>query len=518
MQPRPQPQPIPAPPRQPVPRTRVASKVRKKPRRIFGLSPMVVLGLFGALSASMCAALAVGAFFLLGMGRVVPGVSALGVDLGGMTVDEATMALQAQWGDFTLRDGDRTWTLDPARLGLGLDAAATAQRAADVMMPFVRTEIAPSVALNAAEAERGLREIEGRVALAAIDAGIRLVDGAVQPSPPVNGRVLDIPATLAALQSDPAAALVRGDLTLRMREVAPAVSDASALVAQASPLLASPLRVRAYDPIDDDDVVWQVAPAQWADWLTAREDASSTLGLSLSLDAAQVAAFLQNEARRTLRDGEYIDLDAAAAALSDAVGKLDPNATVRVFHEDRVHTVRSGETITSIAWDYGVPYPYIQQANGGIEDVSIGQQITIPSADTFFDYEPVADKRIVVSISGQWTKVYENGDLLWDWQSSTGIFSSPTWPGVYQIISFEENAYAGNWNLYMPNFMGVYRPIPGSDFTNGFHGFPTRGGGQLLWENSLGTRVTYGCILLSDANVQRLWDWVELGVVVEILP
>jgi lipoprotein-anchoring transpeptidase ErfK/SrfK len=113
-------------------------------------------------------------------------------------------------------------------------------------------------------------------------------------------------------------------------------------------------------------------------------------------------------------------------------------------------------------------------------------------------------------------RVYEDGNLKWDWLASTGIQSSPTWPGIYQIISHEPNAYAANWDLWMPNFMGVYRPIPGTDFTNGFHGFPTRGASQLLWTNSLGTRVTYGCILLSNENVQALYEWAEEGVIVEI--
>jgi predicted pyridoxine 5'-phosphate oxidase superfamily flavin-nucleotide-binding protein len=63
---------------------------------------------------------------------------------------------------------------------------------------------------------------------------------------------------------------------------------------------------------------------------------------------------------------------------------------------------------------------------------------------------------------------------------------------------------------------GIYHPVPNSDFTNGFPGFPTRGGGQLLWENNLGTRVTYGCVLLSDQNVQILYNWAETGVVVAI--
>ncbi len=147
-----------------------------------------------------------------------------------------------------------------------------------------------------------------------------------------------------------------------------------------------------------------------------------------------------------------------------------------------------------------------------------GQAVTIPSPDDLLPVPIVPDKRILVSISQQRTRVYENGALKWDWPTSTGINSSPTSPGIFQIQSHEPNAYAANWNLWMPHFMGVYRPLPSADFMNGFHGFPTRGSSQLLWTNSLGTRVTYGCILLSNENARALYDWAEDGVVVEIEP
>ena len=65
-----------------------------------------------------------------------------------------------------------------------------------------------------------------------------------------------------------------------------------------------------------------------------------------------------------------------------------------------------------------------------------------------------------------------DGQLKWEWPASTGIDSSPTAPGVFQIQSHEPNAYAGNWDLWMPSFMGIYRPVPTSEFMNGFHGFP----------------------------------------------
>src|SRR5690606_36460480 len=109
----------------------------------------------------------------------------------------------------------------------------------------------------------------------------------------------------------------------------------------------------------------------------------------------------------------------------------------------------------------------------------------------------VRHKRIIVSISQQRMWAYENQSLRWEWPVSTGINSSPTSPGIFQIQSHESNAYAGNWDLWMPNFMGIYRPVPDVDFMNGFHGFPTRGGSTLLCTDDLGHPVTYGCILLS---------------------
>ena len=67
--------------------------------------------------------------------------------------------------------------------------------------------------------------------------------------------------------------------------------------------------------------------------------------------------------------------------------------------------------------------------------LSVGQSITIPSQDNLLPLPIIWDKRIVVSISQQRVRVYENGAIKWDWIASTGIDSSPTWTGVYQIIA-----------------------------------------------------------------------------------
>lgn len=505
---------IPAPPQQNgvVPQKK---RRRAKKRKRGSVKISLLIGIAAAFILSTCAAVTLAGLLLFGMGRVTPGVEAMGLDLGGMTEAQAADALQDAMQRVTLRDGERVFSLVAATSGIAFDPVATAANAADQGMGplFGGLQLPAVVSINQDDFSRALQSIQNQIEQPAKNATIRLVDGQVEAVSPVNGRLLDIPKTVTAFAANPAVELMDGTIDLQMREVAPAVTDATPLLQQASTLLASPLRVRVYNPITDQTDIWEASPAVWGEWIIPQTSEGG--GISLALDNAAVESFLQSQ---QIASGYNIQMDEAVQIINSAVAALNPNATIRIYQQDRIHTVQAGETITSIAWDYGVPYPYIQQANPGVDALTAGMQLTVPSADNFLDFPVVYDKRIVVSISGQWTKVYEDGSLKWDWKSSTGINSSPTWPGIYQIISHEPNAYAANWDLYMPNFMGVYRPIPGSDFTNGFHGFPTRGGGQLLWENSIGTRVTYGCILLSNTNAELLYNWAEEGVVVEILP
>jgi len=451
---------------------------------------------------------------------VLPGVRAAGVDVGGLSQPEAAAALATEWRTITVRDGDRRWQINPAELGVALNAQATAAdayaqgRGDGGLFAALMGEVSiePRLTLNPTQLEAGLNSLADQVNVPAADAGITLVNGVAQTTDPRPGRGLNITATMAAITEN--SELSDGVLDLTMTVIQPTLTDATPILAQAQALLANPLAVRVYDPVSGDIVEWVQSPQNWATWLTA----SATGGqLSLAADPISVRAFLDDQSR-TLNGTQYLNLDEATAQIQAAIQAGDTRPTIRIYHNDRTHTVRSGESIISIAWDYGVPYPWVQQANPGVDVLSVGQTLTIPSPDNFMPFAVVPDKRIVVNISQQNVKVYENGNLKWDWVASTGIQNSPTWPGVYQVISHVPNAYAANWNLHMPNFMGVYQPVPSADFTNGFHGFPTRGGGQLLWENSLGTRVTYGCILLSNQNVQLLYDWAETGVIVEIQP
>jgi len=478
----------------------------------------------------LCLLALVGGFgLLLGSGQVLPGVSSVGVDLGGMDEAEAARALAAAWESrgVLLRDGDRTWQVSPAELGIGLDAGATAAAAQSwgrsdggisgaLQSLAGGVEIEPVLDLDLSRLMAYFEENRSHIDIPATNAGVRLVNGQAVAAPAAEGRELNVATTVERMRVDGAGELADGALDLVMSPVQPAVTDASPLVAQANALLSSPFDVRGYDPIRDEWHTWSAPPETWAAWLAAAPDPASGTGLLLSLAADGPAGFLESAAH--FADERYIEIDEAVTAMQEALAQNATEATVRVWHRETTYSVRPGQTLAAIAEEVGIPYPYIQAVNPGVnvDALSVGQMLTLPSKDVLVPLPPVPHKRIVISRGQQHLWAYENGQVVFDWVVSTGLPSSPTALGVFQVQSHEENAYAQQWNLYMPHFMGFYHPGPNMDLMNGFHGFPTRGGGYLLWTGDLGRPVTYGCVLLSLENAETLFKWAEEGVVVEV--
>jgi LysM repeat protein len=466
---------------------------------------------------------------LYGSGRVLPGVRSAGVDLGSMTKEKAAQALTDAWNSngLSLRDGDRTWAVTPAEIGITIDAAATASAAAEygrsnggfsgALQALVgQVEINPVLTVDLAQLTAYLEHAQLSLNQPAVNAGVRLVNGQVVASPATEGRELDIVSTVERMRVDAAGELADGALDLDMFATYPTITDAAPLVAQANALLSSPFVVSAYDPIRDEWHRWSAPPELWSAWLTAESAPANATGLALTLNAAGPTAFLQ--ANSSFGDERYIEIEDALAEMQETLARGQTDVTIRVWHDSTVYTVQAGQTLASIAEDIGMPYPYIQAVNPGIntDALSIGQTLTIPSKDILVPLPPLPNKRIVISRGQQHLWAYENGQVMFDWVISTGLPSSPTALGVFQIQTHELNAYADQWNLYMPHFMGFYHPGPNMDLMNGFHGFPTRGGGYLLWSGDLGHPVTYGCVLLSLENAEALFNWAEDGVVVEI--
>jgi lipoprotein-anchoring transpeptidase ErfK/SrfK len=481
---------------------------------------------------------------------ILSGVSALGQDLSGRTRAQASEMIRAEWSSrkVILEGGEQSWTLSPEQLGVMLDADAMAEAAygqgrsepsLNAVAPTVRRIVAssglfpldteaaavtPVWAFDRAAAMATIRTLAGQIDIPMQNAGVTVVDGQIQTTAAQQGRALDVGDLLTTLESHPwEVALARPEnvplrFTMPVVDQPPAIADASSLVAELAPLLASPITVRLYDPIRDERLSWTVQPADMGRWVGVGEAIDAANGqkkLTWSVDEQLVREFVTAQ-NASFGDERYVDADSAGPALAEAFRQRQGEIRQTVKHGERQHVVKAGETLSSIAYEYGFPYPYLMLANPGKDNLLVGDTITIPSVDVLVPLPVVENKRIIVSISKQNMKAYENGQLKWDWPASTGIDSSPTSPGIYQIQTHEEMAYAANWDLYMPWFMGIYRPIPGQEFMNGFHGFPSRDRRQLLWTRNLGSKVTYGCVMLSTENTKTLYDWAEAGVIVEI--
>jgi len=467
-------------------------------------------GTFGAMS------LAAMAYYF--SGEILPGVSAFGVSLGGMDVDQAANALTVGWATITVKAGERTVQVNPAQLGLSLDAQATARKASQegrgqgdlIQALFGKTYIEPVLVVDSAKLFEGITVLAPQLEKPAQNATIRMTNGQLIPIAAVIGSKVDTAGTVARLTQSASAAFASGTLELATTTLNPTVIDATALLEKARTLLASPLTLNLYDPISNQTNSVSIPPSQWGAWLTTE---NTPMGVQFAVDKGALSTVLKAQSPG---NGRTFDADQGAQVLNNALAIGQNTATVQIHYQPTQYAVQSGDTLTSIAWKIGIPYWRIARANpnANLDTLSVGQVITLPPKDANLEVPIIPNKRIVISISKQKMWAYENGQVKWDWAASTGITSSPTMPGVYQILSHEQTAYAGNWDLDMPFFMAIYDAVPG--FSNGIHGMPTRNGRSVLWENALGRPVTYGCILLSNANARALYEWAQEGVVVEI--
>lgn len=121
-------------------------------------------------------------------------------------------------------------------------------------------------------------------------------------------------------------------------------------------------------------------------------------------------------------------------------------------------------------------------------------------------------KYILVDISDQHMYVYEGDVMIYSFVASTGM-NNATRTGLFYVQSKIPNAYGSTWNIWMPNWLGIYWA---GGLENGIHALPILPNGATLWEGYLGRPVSYGCVVLGSYESRLLYDWSEIGTPVEI--
>lgn len=128
-------------------------------------------------------------------------------------------------------------------------------------------------------------------------------------------------------------------------------------------------------------------------------------------------------------------------------------------------------------------------------------------------YRLFPPKRIEIDISEQRLYAWEGDTLVHKYPVSTGLRGRDTAPGHYQVLDKIPMAYSSIWRLKMPNWLGIYY-VGGIE--NGIHALPIRPDGTVMWGGLLGQRASYGCIILGNKAAKTIYNWSEIGTVVNI--
>lgn len=507
----------------------VQSKANTKSMgKILGILLLVLVVL--ALLVPM-AAVAGTALYVRETQMILPGVAVGPVDLSNLPLAEASTYIDNYWNNtthFVVLNDQYKWTVTPPNIGLWIDPVQTAQKAFDVgrntggvgeimkLAGLQSIAVEPVVTFNEEFAREVLLDLSTRMNIPSQDATLAqdpLGQGHWYAQAGVDGWGLDVEAAIAMIKADPQAVLAAGYLQLPMVAIPPVVADLSSEVARIAAHYERPIQLRAWDAITDELLTWTLPQELVAGWVQLDDPYGEPY---LQVDAEAFEAYLA-EWQTTIGNRE-IDFKDPVETLDDLWSQGDGVYTIFLRHKPTEYTVGYGDNLVGIGFKVGMPYWKIQEANPGssIYGVRAGQVLTIPSKNEMLPVAPVFGKRIVISITEQHMWVHENFTLKSEHVISTGISDSPTLPGVFQIQTHEINAYASNWDLWMPHFMGIYEAVPG--FMNGIHGLPVLSSGARLWANVLGQRASYGCIILDLASGDALYNWAENGVVVEILP
>jgi vancomycin resistance protein YoaR len=242
--------------------------------------------------------------------RILPGVSASGIALGGKTLVEAEVLLQQavtypEQGRVVLKTGDQSWVVKPADLGLQFDYKQTAQSAYlsgrersifgwlfDPLLALVAGyPVSPVMVYDEQVAENYLLGLAIQIDTPTIESSLSINGTTVELVAGQVGISLDIPAALVGLNDD--LSLLRDfSMTLEVTESPPVILDAREQAVIIQRILFSPLTLSMPDG-QGDAGPWVVTVEKLAQMLVIeRKDDGQQSGYQITLDQTLLREYL----------------------------------------------------------------------------------------------------------------------------------------------------------------------------------------------------------------------------------
>ncbi|MCU0484774.1 MAG: VanW family protein [Anaerolineales bacterium] len=253
-------------------------------------------------------------------GVIYPGVTVHGIDLSGMSTEEATDRLNQQMvypatGRIVFQWEEQTWFAAPRELGLFIDTPTTVQAAynlgrtgslfeklsAQFDLWYSGKNLAPVLVLDERVALNYVKNIASGIDLPVIEASLSISGVEVVVKPGQVGRTTDVQAALTALRQH-LPTLTDGIIRLGVTETQPVILDATAQAEVARRILSAPLVLTLGDAEAGDPGPWSFEPAALASMLSIeRVEKPEGAAYEVRLNSAQLRSFLQNLAPTLIR-------------------------------------------------------------------------------------------------------------------------------------------------------------------------------------------------------------------------
>jgi len=267
------------------------------------------------------------------------------------------------------------------------------------------------------------------------------------------------------------------------------------------------------DPSSDEVRRWTVAVhlTYGRALVQARQTAGALnqFDQAVALAPADAEAIRWQQATRSFLAGQQA---LAAGDWTVAIDTLTPVYSAIPDYPDTVASLAQAYRQRGIAYQEKAKY---KEARTDLE-AALALQPGDAEAKTHLDavmLELFPPKRIEIDIGDQHFYAWEGKKLIYSYRTSTGLPGRDTATGHYHVLDKIPMAYSSIWRLKMPYWLGIYYV---GRIENGIHALPIRPDGSVMWGGLLGTKQSYGCVILDTAAAKRIYDWADIGTAVDI--
>jgi vancomycin resistance protein YoaR len=256
-------------------------------------------------------------------GRIYPGISVSGVDLSGLSPADASARLSErlsfpQNGKIVFQDGGKVWIVKPSGVGLFLDAENSALAAYSLGRSgwpwtrlsnqfdawYSRVDLPPVLVYDQRMAQQYLAKLADELDRPTVEASLNVNGVDVTVTPGQVGRSLDIPVTLASLETQ-LHSMSDGIIPLKVVETPPAIMDASQQAEIARKILSAPLNLTLTDAQPGDPGPFTFQPAKLAEMLAIEKvQTSQGARYQVGLNTEKLRPFLDDLASKVGRSPE----------------------------------------------------------------------------------------------------------------------------------------------------------------------------------------------------------------------